>query len=171
MTDIRPMTADDVDACSTLSTEVRRGSWDALEHEFYPKDKFEEELQLYAPESLTAILGKEERFVLVADDGDGIRGVLIGKADADMGVADIGWICVDKRRRGEGIARALVEEASAEAVRRRCHKIIAYTMRALPDANAMYRRCGFELEGDMRRHWMKIDFVLYGRHLQDGSGP
>lgn len=165
MTHIRPMTIEDLERCSSLSSETRRDSWEALEHEFYPRDKFEEELQLYAGESLKAIMEKSDRFVLVAEDGDDLHGLLICKADASTGIGDIGWLCVDKRRRGEGIARALIEAASAEASRRGCHKLIAYTMRALPDANAMYRKCGFEMEGDMRGHWMKIDFVQYGRHL------
>ncbi len=165
MYEVRPMTKDDLDECSSLSKAVRVDSWNSIEKSFYPEDKFEEELLLYSPESLSKFIGSQERFAYVAADEGEICGCVIGKVDASVGIADIGWICVSSNKRGKGIAGKLIDAVSAKAVESGCHKAIAFTMRDLPDANAMYRRYGFEKEGDFRRHWMKIDFVQYGKQL------
>jgi len=159
------MAKDDLDECSSLSKAVRSDSWNSIEKPFYPKDKFDEELLLYSPESLSKFIGSEDRFACVAADEGEICGCVIGKIDASVGIADIGWIFVAPGKRGKGIAGKLIDAASAKAVESGCHKIIAFTMRDLPDANTMYRRYGFEMEGDFRRHWMKIDFVQYGKQL------
>lgn len=159
------MTNDDLSACSSLSKATRTDSWNSLEKVFYPKEMFEQELLLYSPESLAKFVDSADRFSFVAVDGREICGCAIGKIDADTGVADIGWIFVSSRSRGRGIAGKLIEAASARASELGCHKIVAFTMRDLPDANAMYRRYGFKMEGDFRKHWMKIDFVQYGKQL------
>jgi len=159
------MTKDDLDECSSLSKAIRVDSWNAIEQSFYPKDKFEQELALYSPESLSKFIGFPERFSYVAVDDGEVCGCVIGKIDAGFGIADIGWIFVIREKRGRGIAGKLVEAVSAKALESKCHKIIAFTMRDLPDANAMYKRYGFEMEGDFKRHWMKIDFVQYGKQL------
>jgi GNAT superfamily N-acetyltransferase len=165
MCEVRSMSKDDLDECSSLSKAVRVDSWNSLEKAFYPKDKFEEELLVYSPESLSKFIGPPERFAFVAVDEGKVRGCVIGKVDESMGIADIGWIFVAREMRGRGIAGKLMEAASAKASEAGCHKIIAFTMKDLPDANAMYRRYGFEQEGDFRRHWMKIDFVQFGKQL------
>jgi GNAT superfamily N-acetyltransferase len=165
MYDIRPMAEGDLAGCSLLSKETRDESWESVERSFYPRDEFEEELLLYSPGSLAKFIRSRDRFSFVAVDGGGLCGCVLEKIDASMGVADIGWTLVRADRRGRGIAGRLVEAASARASSSGCHRIIAFTMERLPEANAMYRRYGFEKETDLRKHWMKIDFVQYGRQL------
>lgn len=165
MCEIRPMAEADRVRCSSLSKATRTNSWESVEKSFYPREKFEEELLLYSPESLAKYMNSPSMFSFVAIDGEEVCGCALGKIDTDTGIADIGWIFVADKRRGRGIAGKLIEAASNKASDSGCHKIIAFTMKDLPDANAMYRRYGFEMEGDLRRHWMKIDFVQYGKLL------
>lgn len=165
MCEIRPMKEDDLDRCSSLSKAARTESWESVEKSFYPKDRFEEELMLYSPKSLAKSIDSDNMFSFVAVDGDELCGCALGKMDSDMGIADIGWIFVVSSRRGRGIAGKLIETVSRKASDSGCHKIIAFTMKDLPEANAMYRRYGFEMEGNFRRHWMKVDFVQYAKQL------
>jgi len=165
MCEIRPMTKADLAKCSSLSKTTRIDSWESLEKSFYPRQKFEQELLLYSPESLAKFMDSPDRFSFVAVDDDEVCGCVLGKIDSDGGIGDIGWLFVASNKRGRGIAGKLIEAASTRVSESGCHKITAFTMKDLSDANAMYRRYGFEMEGDLRRHWMKIDFVQYGKLL------
>ena len=136
-----------------------------MEKPFYPSDKFEEELLVYSPESLERFVGSPNSFSLVAVRENRICGCVLVKTDTNYGIGDIGWLFVAKDMRGKGVAGKLIEAASKRVSDSGCHKIIAFTMKALPEANAMYRRYGFDMEGDFPRHWMKIDFVQYGKQL------
>ena len=166
MCEIRPMTEGDLASCSLLSIATRRESWESTEKSYYPKEKFEEELLAYSPESLAGFVDSPKSFSFVALRGDQICGCILGKVNSDYGIADIGWLFVAVEMRGRGIAGKLIDSASRKASELGCHKMIAFTMKALPEANAMYRRYGFSKEGDFSRHWMKIDFVQYGKQLQ-----
>ncbi len=165
MFEIRPMTAEDAPSCSSLSVTTRTDSWESLEKSFYPREKFDEELLAYSPESLRTFVDSPGRFSFVAVHEDRLCGCAIGKLDSDTGIGDIGWLCVAKDMRGQGIAGRLIEAASEKALDSGCHKMIAFTMKSLPQANRMYKRYGFDMEGDFTRHWMKIDFVQYGKQL------
>lgn len=165
MYEIRSMTTADIESCSSLSVATRIDSWEFLEKSFYPSDKFQEELLLYSPESLAKFVDTPNRFSFVALDGEDLCGCVLGKIDIDNGIGDIGWLFVAKDKRGKGIAGKLIDAASKMASEMGCHKIIAFTMKALPEANEMYKRYGFDMEGDFPRHWMKIDFVQYGKQL------
>lgn len=165
MCEIRQMTGSDLSSCSSLSVTTRTDSWESQEKSFYPEEKFQEELKVYSPESLAKFIDSPSLFSFVAVSKGQLCGCVLGKVDKDHGIGDIGWIFVAKDRRGRGIAGKLIQAASKKASDLGCHKIIAYTMKALPDANAMYKRYGFEMEGDFPKHWMKIDFVQYGKLL------
>ena len=165
MCEIRPMTGADLASCSSLSIATRKESWESMEKPFYPIERLEEELMAYSPESLANFVGSPNSFSFVALVDNRICGCVLVKADTNYGVADIGWLFVAKAMRGRGIAGMLIDSASRKAADLGCHKIIAFTMKALPDANAMYQRYGFVMEGYFPRHWMKIDFVQYGKQL------
>lgn len=165
MCEIRPMTEADLASCSSLSLSVRTDSWESLEKSFYPKERFEEELLVYSPESLAKFIDSPNMFSFVAVHEGQVCGCVLGKIDADGGIGDIGWLFVTRDMRGRGVAGKLIEAASKRVSDAGCHKIIAFTMKALPEANAMYRRYGFDMEGDFPRHWMKMDFVQYGKQL------
>lgn len=165
MCEIRLMTRADLESCSDLSIATRRESWESIEKSFYPGDKFEEELLAYSPESLSRFVDSTDLFSIVAVRENGICGCVLVKTDPNYGIADISWLFVAKEMRGRGIAGKLLQSASNRASDLGCHKIIAFTMKALPEANAMYARYGFVMEGDFRNHWMKINFVQYGKQL------
>ena len=165
MCEIRPMTEGDLSSCSSLSVATRRKSWESIEKPFYPSDRFEEELLAYSPESLARFVDSPNSFSFVAVLENRICGCVLVKTDASYGIADIGWLFVSEEMRNRGIAGKLIEAASRKALDLGCHKMIAFTMKALPDANAMYERYGFAKEGDFNRHWMKVDFVQYGKQL------
>ncbi len=165
MCEIRLMTQADLADCSSLSIATRRESWESIEKPFYPSEKFEEELLAYSPKSLERFIDAKHSFSLVAAQENRLCGCVLVKTDSNYGIADIGWLFVAKDMRGKGVAGKLIEAASKRASDSGCHKIIAFTMKALPEANAMYRRYGFDMEGDFPRHWMKIDFVQYGKQL------
>lgn len=149
-----------------LSKMIREKSYEEIESSFYPRAIFANELLLYSQEILGKYIGTRDKFGMIAEEGGKIIGLAIGKLDLDTGVADLGWIGVAPDHRHRGIARALIEGACKKAKGAGCHKLIAYTMARLDSACAMYDRFGFIREAEMRRHWMKIDFVMYSRWLE-----
>jgi ribosomal protein S18 acetylase RimI-like enzyme len=163
---IRDARRDDTTSISELSILIRKKSYQEMEKLFYPREAFEGELLLYSPEVLGKYVGSRDKFAKVAEDGGRIVGLAIGKLDRDTGVADLGWIGVAPENRHRGVAKALIDAACSDAKKAGCHKLIAYTMARLDSACAMYERCGFVREAEMKRHWMKIDFVMYSRWLE-----
>jgi ribosomal protein S18 acetylase RimI-like enzyme/DNA gyrase inhibitor GyrI len=163
---IRDARRDDTANISELSVLIRKKSYQEMEGSFYPREAFEGELLLYSPEVLGKYIGSPDRFAKVAEDGGRMVGLAIGKLDRDTGVADLGWIGVALENRHRGIARALMDGVCADARRAGCHKLIAFTMARLDSACAMYERCGFVREAMMKRHWIKIDFVMYSKWLE-----
>jgi ribosomal protein S18 acetylase RimI-like enzyme len=157
---------DDIASISELSVLIRKKSYQEIERSFYPREMFEGELLLYSPEVLGKYVESPDKFAKVAEDGGRIVGLAIGKLDLEMGAADLGWIGVSPEHRHHGVARALIDQSCTDAKKAGCHKLIAYTMTRLDPACAMYERCGFVREAEMRRHWMRMDFVMYSRWLE-----
>ncbi len=160
---IRDMTDADLDECSDLSVKVREDSWDKVEHGFYPRELFDQEVALYSSAVLGNYIGRRDRFALVVEDRGRVIGLAIGKCESDTGVADLGWIGVSPARQRKGVAGKLIEAACAKSAEADCHKIIAYTFPGLDGATRMYGRYGFAKEADMKRHWLKLDFVMFSR--------
>jgi ribosomal protein S18 acetylase RimI-like enzyme len=166
---MRDARRDDTASISELSILIRKKSYQEMEGSFYPRELFEGELLLYSPEVLGKYIGLPDKFAEVAEDGGRIVGLAIGKLDLDTGVADLGWIGVAPENRHRGIARSLIDAVCSNAKKAGCHKLIAFTMTRLDSACAMYERCGFVREAEMRRHWIKIDFVMYSRWLDQSQ--
>jgi RimJ/RimL family protein N-acetyltransferase len=163
--EIREMTDGDLNSVSELSIRVRKDSWSRFESGFYPKELLEQELALYMPDTLSSYLGRGDRFAFVALEKERIIGTVLGKCESAMGVADLGWIGVDPQKQRMGVAGGLIAAACRKSKDAACHKIIAYTFALLEGANRMYRRYGFAKESEMKRHWLKLDFVMYSRWL------
>jgi ribosomal protein S18 acetylase RimI-like enzyme len=71
-------------------------------------------------------------------------------------------LAVDPSFQRRGIGRALVEAAVGEALARRATKVRLRVLAPNVTARRLYERCGFEVEGVLRR-----EFVLDGRDVDD----
>lgn len=99
------------------------------------------------------------QFLVVERDGRLVgTGALVPETP---GVGRLVRMSVDRRERGQGIGRALVEELLAEARLRDYHQVVCETTHDWDDAIALYRRTGFRELGvwDGDRHFA-IDLVL-----------
>ena len=79
--------------------------------------------------------------VIVAEDGDGIKGYMIGWPEADAYFIDN--IAVDPVYQGQGLGRYLIECAATEANRLRLPAVRLYTNAAMTENLAMYAHIGF----------------------------
>ena len=104
--------------------------------------------------------------VLVADSGEGIVGyVHIGPAipvPSNAHVMTVQGLGVDPARRGEGIARRLVEAAVAAARQRGARRLTLRVLGHNTAARRVYEACGFVVEGVLRD-----EFLLDGRYVDD----
>lgn len=60
----------------------------------------------------------------------------------------------------------MIDAVCSDAKKAGCHKLIEFAMARLDSAYAMYERCGCVREAMMKRHWIKIDFVMYSKWLE-----
>ena len=115
----------------------------------------------------------EVRDVLVAEEsGFAVGYVLLhqtGPLPAHGHVLMIHGLAVDRTRQGQGIGRQLLDAAVTEAVRRGAHKLSLRVLAPNAGARRLYERCGFEVEGVLRREFFLdgeyVDDVLMARNL------
>jgi len=83
----------------------------------------------------------EDRQVTVAEDGEGIAGLIV------VGPTDDGFlidnVAVEPSRQGSGIGRALLEHAEEEARRAGYDSIYLYTNEEMTENQAFYKRVGY----------------------------
>jgi GNAT superfamily N-acetyltransferase len=73
----------------------------------------------------------------------------------DRPAAKLGALVVEERHRGDGVGRALVQAAEAEARARGCVLLFLTTAERRADAHRFYERLGLELTG--RRYTKRLD--------------
>ena len=83
--------------------------------------------------------------VWVAEDEAGIAGLVVLLAEADHLLLDN--VAVDPGRHGQGVGRALMIFAEAEARRRGCTEMRLYTHEKMVENVAMYARAGWTETG------------------------
>jgi len=95
--------------------------------------------------------------MLVAEVGDGIVGSvgLTGSGLLDLGMA------VRTEWRGRGVGSALMDAAIDWARWSGAYKITLQTWPHNEAAIRLYKRCGFEQEGYLRRHWRRRNGELW----------
>ena len=103
--------------------------------------------------------------VVVIDVAGGLAGYMIAWPEADAYVVDN--IAVDPERHGQGLGRALIEHAAAEARRLNLQAIRLYTNAAMTENLALYAHLGFvethrATEDGFRRVYLRRD-LLDGR--------
>jgi ribosomal protein S18 acetylase RimI-like enzyme len=104
--------------------------------------------------------------VLVAADQDGISGYIQFRQPTPLAsnahVWQINGVAVDPRYQGQGLGRALVEAAIREIGSRGGRRITLRVLSTNPTAQRLYVRCGFVVEGVLRR-----EFILDNREVDD----
>lgn len=103
-----------------------------------------------------------EGHAVVVEDHDGIKGYMIGWAEADAYVIDN--IAVDPAYQGQGLGRHLIECAATEATRLRLLAVRLYTNVAMTENLAMYARIGFvethrATEDGFQRAYLRWNFA------------
>ena len=87
--------------------------------------------------------------LLVAEDGDTIVGttvlaILPGMAHGISPFAVVEYVVVDKKRRGQGIGKLLMEYIIGRAKGAGCYKIMLTSDKRRTEAHEFYRSLGFE---------------------------
>jgi ribosomal protein S18 acetylase RimI-like enzyme len=104
--------------------------------------------------------------VLVAESGGAVVGyVHLGPptpVPSNRHVLMVRGLAVDPARRGEGIARRLVDAAVREARARRARRITLRVLAPNAAARGLYEAAGFVVEGVLRE-----EFLLDGRYVDD----
>lgn len=140
MVDIRPATADDLEAIVALlaDDDLGRGREDAR----LPLDAG----YLAAYEAIAA---DPNQMLLVADDGGAVVGCLQltfipGLTRRGLWRGQIEGVRVARTQRGAGIGRALIERVIAECRARHCGLVQLTTDKTRSRAHAFYASLGFE---------------------------
>ena len=106
---------------------------------------------------------KPDFFIFKAEKNEEIVGVIGGHHIA--GVIFIERILVSKSERGKGIGKLLIEKTEEHAKKEGAHKIYLYTGKAW-EANEFYIKQGYTKTGELPKHFMKKDFIIYSKNLE-----
>lgn len=101
-------------------------------------------------------------FIFKAEKEGKVVGVIGGHSIA--GVMFIERILVMSSERNKGIGKMLLLKAEEYAKEINSHKIYLYTGKDWP-ANQFYLKHGYEKTGELARHFMKKDFVIYSKYI------
>ncbi|HUY70782.1 MAG TPA: GNAT family N-acetyltransferase [Gaiellaceae bacterium] len=152
MVDIRPATPSDEQAL----TELDRSTWSSLSS---PAPAPGEGWRFFDEKT-------KPEDVLVATVGGEVAGyVRLGRATplaASDHVAMVTGIAVDPARRRQGVGRALIDAALAEAGRRGARRLTLRVLGPNEAARRLYEAAGFAVEGVLRE-----EFFLAGAYVDD----
>jgi len=124
--------------------------------------------ECFGAEELSAIRADDDRAVLVAERDGTIVGVVDVHYVPDAGTGDILWLHVDPDYRGEGIGRALFDDATDWLDDAGAASVRGLVLANNPDGNAFYRELGFDRVGERE---VTIDGTTYTEHVyQDEAG-
>ncbi|NCN82620.1 MAG: GNAT family N-acetyltransferase [Candidatus Pacebacteria bacterium] len=133
------------------------------------KDVEAYEAQIWKPEDI-AHYGREvsweewkpDFFIFKAENNGKTVGVIGGHTIA--GVLFIERIVVSPSERGKGIGKLLMEKAEEHARLIGAHKIFLNTGKGW-EANEFYKFLGYKKTGELTKHYLKVDFVVYSKFL------
>lgn len=116
--------------------------------------------------------------VLVAEQDGAVVGYVRldqpGPLPSHAHVFVINGLAVAPERQGAGVGGGLVVAALEEARRRGAGKVSLRVLAPNTRARRLYERCGFEVEGVLRREFLLggeyVDDLLMARHLDGGAG-
>jgi len=102
----------------------------------------------------------KKEFVFKATEKGKIIGSVEGKFSA--GVIYIGQLVVAKDKRRYGVGRQLMEKVEKFGKQLHAHKIFLFTKEEWV-AGKFYKSLGYKKTGDLPKHYLKIDFVIYSK--------
>ncbi len=105
---------------------------------------------------------KHEEYTLALKEKKTVLGVIKFAIDED--VVFVSSLIVDKSYRGEGVGKKLMEEMEKFAKENGCHKVHLYTGKGWP-TEKFYKRLGYEKTSELKKHYLKRDFVEYSKFL------
>lgn len=104
----------------------------------------------------------DKKFHYVAREDEEIIGTI--KGTYELGVVYISSMIVAKKRRGQGVGKALLAKVERSGKKLGCHKIFLFTGKEWR-ANKFYLSLGFRKTGQMRNFYQKRDFNIYEKDL------
>lgn len=105
---------------------------------------------------------KPDFFTFKAEDNGIVVGVVACHHIA--GVVFVERLIVKSNHRGKGIGKSLMKKVEAYCRGIKAHKIYLYTGKNW-ESNVFYASLGFELAGQLPKHFLKKDFVVYSKFL------
>jgi ribosomal protein S18 acetylase RimI-like enzyme len=100
--------------------------------------------QAWAAEAATG----EEKVLFVADDGDGLLGVVGGFRRLDPSEVQLVSLWVDPLARGRGLAQSLIRAVAGWARALGAERVVLFVQEANAPGRALYLRAGFRPTGD-----------------------
>jgi ribosomal protein S18 acetylase RimI-like enzyme len=89
-----------------------------------------------------------EKVLFLAEDGDGVAGVVGGFRRLDPGEVQLVSLWVDARARGQGVAQSLIREVAGWARGVGAERVVLFVQEANLPGRALYERAGFRPTGD-----------------------
>ena len=89
-----------------------------------------------------------EKVLFVAEDGDGLLGVVGGFRRLDPTEVQLVSLWVDPRARGMGVAQSLIREVAGWARGLGVDRVVLFVQEANAPGRALYMRAGFRPTGD-----------------------
>ena len=89
-----------------------------------------------------------EKVLLVAEDDDGVLGVVGAFRRLDPGEVQLVSLWVDPRARGRGVARSLIRAVAGWAQGLGAGRVVLFVQEANAPGRALYLRAGFRPTGD-----------------------
>ncbi|MEM6997963.1 MAG: GNAT family N-acetyltransferase [Patescibacteria group bacterium] len=99
---------------------------------------------------------------IVAREDDELAGVLY--VVFEFGVARIKEIMVNPNYRNKGIGKQLLDKVEEIASEYKCHKLWLETTET-GNSIRLYKRCGYEIEARLKKHFFQADFVIMSKWL------
>ncbi|MFF1878543.1 GNAT family N-acetyltransferase [Leifsonia sp. NPDC058230] len=120
------------------------------------------ELSRYPAEIFSAAEGGT--FILLLADGEAVAGGAFKREDAETVEVKRVWTHSAHRRRG--LARRVMAELEAEAVRRGYRTVVLTTGARQPEAVALYLSLGYEPEFDLDGDWEAVSYLSFRKTLR-----
>ncbi|MDP3998534.1 MAG: GNAT family N-acetyltransferase [bacterium] len=129
--------------------------------EFYDKEWCNVDVEHY-DRKVQRTEWNSKRFIFKAMIKEETVGTITGKHLA--GVVYIDSIIVAKKNRRQGVGRILMETVKEFGKKIGAHKVHLVTGRDW-EANKFYEQLGFEKIGELPKHYLKHDFVIYSKFV------
>lgn len=103
-----------------------------------------------------------KKFIFKATERGKIIGIVKGKFET--GVIYIDTVIVAKEKRCIGVGKKLMDKVESFARQNNTHKIFLFTMEKWK-ASKFYKSLGFKKSGELPKHYLKRDFVIYSKYI------